>query len=328
MRGVSPSITVCRGIDPVAAKPLVRIRTKDSRAVWVAAAAIGVGVLGLLVRERLQARRLERAVHRRLRLGPQGIVAGAEPLWLPASSTHAVLVLHGFGDTPQSVRELAESLHASGYTVDVPLLPGHGRTLVEFGGARAEHWVAFVRERVAQLRAHYPHVSLVGLSMGAALCSIVAAEREDLDALVLLAPYLSVPERVQRMAPLLRIYDQVAPFRLSAAPIPSIQDPIARARGLGFGVVSGRLLRELSTITRLAQAALPRVDIPTLYLASRHDSRVPTGDAARNWRLVTAPIRALRWLDSSGHIMTVDYQKHTVFEEVEDWVARFSGVPA
>lgn len=320
-------MTPCRGIDRVAPKPPVRIRTERSRAVWLAAAAIGVGVLGLLVRERLQARRLERAVHRRLRLGPQGIVAGAEPLWLPASATHAVLVLHGFGDTPQSVRELAESLHASGYTVDVPLLPGHGRTLVEFGGARAEHWVAFVRERVARLRAHYPHVSLVGLSMGAALCSIVAAERDDLDALVLLAPYLSVPEPVQRMAPLLRISDQVAPFRLSAAPIPSIRDPIARARGLGFGVVSGRLLRELGEVTRLAQAALPTVDIPTLYLASRNDSRVPTDDAERNWSLVTVPIRALRWLDGSGHIVTVDYEKHTVFEEVEDWVGRFSGVP-
>ena len=292
-----------------------------------AAAALGVGVLGLLLRERVRARRLERLVHARLRLGPHGVVAGAEPLALPGSATHAVLVLHGFGDTPQSVRELAESLHDAGYTVEAPLLPGHGRTLVEFGAARAVDWLSFVRERVEALRRTHAHVSLIGLSMGAALCSIVAAEFDDLDALVLLAPYLSMPDAVRRLTPLLRASGPIARFRSSVVEVPSIKDPVARARGLGFGVVSGRLLTELYAVTRLAQEALPRVTVPTLYIASRHDSRVPTADAARNWGLVRAPDRAIRWLDGSGHIITVDYEKHTVFEEVEEWLAQFGGGP-
>lgn len=308
---------------------LVRVpaRGDDRGLVWAAAAAIGLGVLGVLVRERVRARRLEQSVHARLRLGPQGIVAGAEPVTLRGSDTHAVLVLHGFGDTPQSVRELAESLHDSGYTVDVPLLPGHGRTLVEFGEARATDWVDFVRARVARLRARHAHVSLVGLSMGAALCSIVAAERDDVDALVLLAPYLSMPEPVRRLTPLLRASGPIARFRSSAVEVPSIKDPVARARGLGFGVVSGRLLQELQEVTRQARAALPNVTVPTLYLASRNDSRVPAEDAARNWGLVHAPDRAIRWLDGSGHIVTVDYEKHSVFEEVEQWLERHGGVP-
>lgn len=302
-------------------------RDDERRLVWLAAAAVGLGVLGVLVRERVRARRLERSVETRLRLGPQGIVAGAEPVALRGSATHAVLVLHGFGDTPQSVRELAESLHDSGYTVDVPLLPGHGRTLAEFGRARAEDWVDFVRERVARLRARHAHVSLVGLSMGAALCSIVAAERDDLDALVLLAPYLSMPGPVRRLTPLLRAAGPIAPFRSSVVETPSIKDPVARARGLGFGVVSGRLLAELHAVTQRAQAALPTVTVPTLYIASRNDSRVPVEDAARNWGLVRAPDRAIRWLDGSGHIVTVDYEKHSVFEEVEQWLERHGGVP-
>lgn len=288
------------------------------------AAVVGVGVLALLVRSRLKARALERAVWSRLRLGPSGVVVGAEPETLLASRTHAVLVLHGFGDTPQSVRELGHHLHAAGYSVELPLLPGHGRTLTEFGLARAHDWIGFVRDQVARLRRQYAHVSVVGLSMGAALSTIVVAERDDLDALVLLSPYLCMPDRVRRLAPLLRVSGPLAPFRRSTVKVPSILNPVARAEGLGFGVVSGRLLAELHAVTEIAQQALPDLTVPTLYVAVRRDNRVPAEAAARNWHRLGAPVRALRWLEESGHISTVDYEKTTVFAEVLAWLRRHS----
>ncbi|MDV7400325.1 hypothetical protein RZS08_53415, partial [Arthrospira platensis SPKY1] len=98
-----------------------------------------------------------------------------------------------------------------------------------------------------------------------------------------------MPPGVRRIAPLLRVSGPLAPFRSSTTERPSIKDPIARARGLGFGVVSGRLLGELHEVTRIAQEALPTLSVPTLYIASRHDNRVPTADAERNWGLVGAP---------------------------------------
>ena len=38
-------------------------------------------------------------------------------------------MLHGFTGNPQSMRPLAEALAAAGYTVDLPLLPGHGTAI-------------------------------------------------------------------------------------------------------------------------------------------------------------------------------------------------------
>ncbi len=282
----------------------------------------------LLARDRARARRLERELADRLRLGPSGIVEGAEPESLTGSTSHAVLVLHGFGDTPQSVRALAHHLHGEGWTVEVPLLPGHGRTLVEFGRARATDWIGFVRDQVDRLRRTHAHVSLVGLSMGAALCAIVAAEHDDLDALVLLSPYLSMPSNIRRLAPLLRLSGPLAPFRRSAGRLASILDPSAQPASRGMGVVSGRLLAELHEVTLIAQEALPEVDTPTLYLASRQDSRVPTAAAVSNWHRLRAPERAFRWMERSGHIMTVDYEKEAVFREVASWLAAHAGRPA
>lgn len=286
-------------------------------------ASVAIGIVGMLWRDRARARRLERDISVRLPRGPDGIVIGAEPETLLGSPTHAVLVVHGFGDTPQSVRELAHYLHARGFTVEVPLLPGHGRSLTEFGLARSHDWIGNIRDQVARLRRTYAHVSLVGLSMGAALCAIVAAERDDLDALVMLSPYLNMPAHVRRISRLLKISGPLAPFRKSAGRTASILNPAAQPASRGIGAVSGRLLAELHDVTVVAQEALPYIETPTLYLASRQDSRVPQDDARAGWQAIRAPERSFRWMEHSGHIMTVDYEKQIVFRDVASWLERF-----
>ena len=69
----------------------------------------------------------------RLTVGNDGIVLGAGAIAHDAVTDRAVLLLHGFGDTPQTLHYVADALFAAGYTVRAPLLPGHGRTLAEFG---------------------------------------------------------------------------------------------------------------------------------------------------------------------------------------------------
>ncbi len=303
-----------------------RSRGTDRLAVSIAA-SVAVGIVALLVRENVRARRLEREIARRLPLGPNGIVQGAEPETLLGSKSHAVMVLHGFGDTPQSVRELAHTLHDKGWTVEVPLLPGHGRSMAEFGLGRAHDWIGYTRDQVARLRRSYEHVSLVGLSMGAALCAIVAAERDDLNSLVMLSPYLSIPDRIRRFSPLLRLSGPLAPFRRSTGRTMSIFDPDARPATLGIGVISGHLLDELQDVTLIARESVPDILVPTLYMAARNDSRVPLNDTLRNWRQLQSRDRRFRLLERSGHIMTVDYEKDIVFQETADWLAKHAGDP-
>ena len=107
-----------------------------SRPLLTAGAVIAAGV-AVAVCRRLIRRSFERDHARRFTLSPEGIVHGAEPITLDASPTHAVLVLHGFNDTPQSMSLFAAGLHDAGWTVRVPLLPGHGSTLTAMAAGRA-----------------------------------------------------------------------------------------------------------------------------------------------------------------------------------------------
>ena len=101
--------------------------------------AVGAGVAVLRLRA---ARRTERAYADARPPGVDGVVPGAEGFTLEGSTGRALLMLHGFGDTPQTLRYLGGRLHAAGFTVRAPLLPGHGRGLRDFAAASAEDYAS------------------------------------------------------------------------------------------------------------------------------------------------------------------------------------------
>src|SRR5215208_2111688 len=125
------------------------------------------------------------------------ILAGAETIDLQEEGSHGVLLLHGFGDTPQTLSMLARKLVESGYSVYAPLLPGHGRTMAAFRKSRADEWLAAARQAFREMRERHVNLSVVGLSMGGALAVLIAAGAQNISALALIAPYLGMPRQVR-----------------------------------------------------------------------------------------------------------------------------------
>lgn len=263
--------------------------------------------------------RVERAVAARLRTGPDGIVDGAHPIECPGADDRAVLMLHGFGDTPQTFAYLAAHLHAQGWAVRAPLLPGHGRTLRSFRLSRADDWIACARAELAATRARYPMVALAGLSMGGALATILAAEEPDLVAVVLLAPYLSMPARMQRIARAHRAFGALTVYFRGRGE-QSIRDPTEMARSLAYGFTTPRLLHELALVVEWARASAPAVMAPTLMIQSRQDGRISPEAAQQTFALFDAPERRLVWTEGNGHIITVDHGRQRVLDLVSDWL--------
>lgn len=266
------------------------------------------------------ARRAEARVAARLPVGADGVIAGASPIRLgDATAERGALLLHGFGDTPQSLALLATTLHGRGWSVSVPLLPGHGRTLREFAGSRAEAWLETARTEMDALRMSHHRVALVGLSMGGALATILAAESPNLAALALLAPYFEVPRGLRWSLAAELVVTAIYPY-LASADARSIKDPAELARSLGYGAATPRLVRELRSIADQARQALPSVRAPTLYVQSRGDNRIASDVAERAYAALGAPQKELVWLQQSGHVITVDYDRELVARLVSDWL--------
>ncbi len=249
-----------------------------------------------------------------------GTIPGAEDINMQEGNSHGVLLLHGFGDTPQTLRLLAGELHAAGYDVVGPLLPGHGRNVESFMRSRRSDWLACARVELARMRATHESVAIAGLSMGGAIAAILASETPDTPALVLMAPYLDMTPKVKIAAATQWIWSSAAGARQSRSPN-SILDPNERAKSLGYGgVYSGRLLYELWRLGVQARHKLGQVKSPTLLIQSRTDPRVASTVAESAFAAIGAEEKKLVWVEGAGHVITVDYGREKVFEEVKTWI--------
>ena len=266
-------------------------------------------------------RRIERGVAARLGpLGAGGVVAGAEPIALTAGP-RAALLLHGFGDTPESLGALARDLHARGWTVRVPLLPGHGRTVRAFEASSATAWVAAAEAAFVEVAALGGPVALVGQSMGAALAVRLAARHAEAPAVVLLAPLLSLSRALEQGARWWWLVALVRPL-MPSADERSILDPEARARSLGYGVLPVRLVPQLVSLVRAARADLPWVRQPVRVVQSREDNRItPAGTEAALRSLGSGDLDVC-WRNGAGHVVSVDFGHEEVWALVADWLER------
>jgi carboxylesterase len=279
-------------------------------------------VIALAAARHLVVRRAEHDVTARLPVGPDGIIPGAQSIAIdPPGARSGVLLLHGFGDTPQSLRYLAEDLGGRGYAVRAPLLPGHGRTIRAFARSRSGEWLGAARAARDALQGRCDQVAIVGQSMGGAVAVMLAAERPPA-ALILLAPYLAPSPGVRRLARWGEVATLLAPYVGSRSGERSIHDPAERARTLGYGLATPRLLAELARLAARAESALGEVRSPTLVIQSRDDHRVAAEVAERAIRSLAARHTRLEWVEGCGHVLTVDRERDRVFALVRDWLSR------
>ncbi|MFI5256038.1 MAG: alpha/beta hydrolase [Gemmatimonadales bacterium] len=265
-------------------------------------------------------RRIERVYRGETSRDANGVVVGAASFTLAGSNGSAILLLHGSGDTPQTLRFVAERLNAAGYTVHAPLLPGHGRSPRDFARVSAASYLTAARHALDTLRSQSAWIGVGGLSMGGALATQLAAESHDVRALVLLAPYFIPPPVVTwaaRTAPLWAIVQPHLPARGEL----SVHDPVARDASYAYGIFPPRALRALVATAALGRAALSRVTVPTLVINSREDNRIPMAVATRSLAVLHAPSER-HWVSGCGHVITVDYCKETVAELILTFLAR------
>jgi carboxylesterase len=286
-----------------------------------------VGAAAYVYRE-LRGRAVERAFEAKVqgRRNVQGVVAGAEGFTLKGNDDRAIVLLHGYNDSPQAMRSPAEALHAEGWTVYVPLLPGHGRSLQAFAASTAEDWISAGRGAVREAMTRHARVAVGGLSMGGAIATIVAAEQSEVLAAVLFAPFLVHSRRLGVYAAVWPLMSLFTRYLTGGNPVRSLRDPNARAAIIAYGCSTPRLMHEIQMVVRAARAALPAVRQPVWIAQSSDDYRIPATEAQAAFDLLGSPDKHLHWTTGNGHVITMDYGHEELSAEAVRWIA--SRVPA
>ena len=280
-------------------------------------------VVGIALNQRRSASELEAEYASRYPTGADGVVAGAEGFALEGTSGRRLLMLHGSGDSPQSLRYLAERLSEAGYAVHVPLLPGHGRSPRAFSTATASDYHVAALAALSELTASEGWIAVVGLSMGGALAARLCVESARVQALVLLAPYFTPPSGVRVAHALSWLWSPLVPY-VRGGGEESVHDPVARGASRAYGSFSAGALSALVDTAAGGRWAAPQLRLPTLVINSDNDNRIPRSLAQVAVNMFTVPVEA-HWLDGCGHVITVDYCKDTVVDLVLAFLARHAG---
>jgi carboxylesterase len=259
----------------------------------------------------------------RFQVDRDGVAEGAQGFRLEGTNGRSLLLLHGSGDTPQSLRYLAERLHAAGYTVLAPLLPGHGRSPRAFATATADDYHRAAKEALAALHASSSWVGLIGLSMGGAIAARLAVEDSGARVLVLLAPYLVPPADVRLVRATAPVWGFPAPY-LRGRGEASVHDREADSKSRAYGTFSPGALTALARTAHEGLRALPAVTQPTLVINSEQDNRIPRKLAQSALEKIRAPMEQ-HWVSGCGHVITVDYCKDAVADLVVAFLARHAG---
>src|SRR3954451_1574560 len=105
---------------------------------------------------------------------------GAQAFSAAGTNGHGVLVCHGFTGNPQSMRGLAEAFAGAGFSVELPLWPGHGTSIDDMLTTSWDDWSAAADSAFAELATRCGKVVVAGLSMGGTLATWLAAAHPEI----------------------------------------------------------------------------------------------------------------------------------------------------
>jgi carboxylesterase len=245
------------------------------------------------------------------------IIPGCEP-WAAPGGPHGALVLHGFTGNPQSLRGLAEALHAAGFAVELPLLPGHGTSVDDLIDTRWADWSAAAESAYGGLAATVDRVVVAGLSMGASLTLWLATRHPEIAGIVCVNPAVEVgAEMVDGIRQMLDGgVDRIPAIGGDVA------DPAARERA--YDATPLRPLLSLADAAAETVDDLAKVGCPVLLMTSPQDHVVDPHNSDIVAEGVSGPVERVT-LERSYHVATLDYDKDLIFERAVEFARRVVG---
>lgn len=106
-----------------------------------------------------------------------------QPVEITGKNKIGILLIHGFEGSPFEMKELGDYLYSLGYTISIPLLPGHGTSAEDLVKTDFSDWYFHIEKEYIKLKLNCHHIYAIGISLGG-LLALKLAERHELNALI------------------------------------------------------------------------------------------------------------------------------------------------
>ena len=219
-----------------------------------------------------------------------------------------VLLVHGFTGSPAAMHPWAQYLNQLGYTVRVPVLPGHCTKPEDLNEVKWEEWPAKVEAELTELLKTCKKVFICGLSMGGGTTLNVATRWSNkLAGIILVNPMIHVAFIGPEVAFFLSRFQKLRK---------SVGDDIKRpvVTEWGYDALPTRGVYQLLKMLKYTRARLHDVSVPMQLFHSVDDHTLPVSNTEIIMKGVGSRIKQRIELTNSYHVATLDYDAEIIFE--------------
>jgi carboxylesterase len=229
------------------------------------------------------------------------------------------LLVHGFSGSPPEMRPMGEFLAAKGLTVLGVRLAGHGTSPEDMATTTWRDWVASAEAGLWEVKARCEQVFVAGLSMGG-LITLHLATHHPVAGIVVMATPPYIADWRFRFVPLAKHF-----LRWVVPGIESdLTDPEAEKRLFSYKRLPVHCIASLGELIRLVRQELPQVKVPALIMQGEKDHHIPTDSAQIVFEELGTAQKEIVWWPNSGHCITVDSERETVWARAYEFIARHS----
>jgi len=239
---------------------------------------------------------------------PEGLLADWFAQGSGANKEVGILLVHGFTGSPASMRPWAEYLNQRGYTVKVPLLPGHGTTPHDLNLVKWQEWPAKVESDLQELLRTCRKVFICGLSMGGGTTLNIATRySRELAGIILVNPMIHVKFVPHQLAWAISRFQKMRD---------SVGDDIKRPgiTEYGYDALPSVGVYQLLKMLHYTRKRLHDVTAPMLLFHSVDDHTLPVTNTEIVMKGVGSRQKQRIELVNSYHVATLDYDQEVIFE--------------
>ncbi len=250
---------------------------------------------------------------------PTGLLQSFAAQGNGANEKIGIILVHGFTGSPASMRPWAEFLNGRGYTVRVPLLPGHGTKPEDLNKVKWQEWSVCVESALDELSQKCDVIFMCGLSMGGGTTLYVTQKHQSrIRGIILVNPMIHLPFV---SVPLAWGVSRIVKMRKAVSG--DIKRPGISEWGYDATPLVG--IHELLKMLKITRQKLGEITLPVQLFHSVDDHTLPVSNTEIVMKGISSTNKNRIELTNSYHVATLDYDADLIFQNSLTFIEGLAG---
>lgn len=254
-------------------------------------------------------------------------------------------LIHGLTGTPKEVGSLAVRFNNKGYSVAVPLMESHNKSISVLKRAKWQELYSSIRKEFLKHESSYQNIFVAGLSFGALLALLLAHEfPKKIKAINCFSPTLFfdgwanpksrvfLPFAYKTPFKYYFYFKEEYPYGIKNERLRSKVQEFYKSAGLfdyskvhlyGYPVIPVSCMYQNHLLAKYVMSLLDKINVPVQLLAAKQDDVTSPKNSNYIYEHIASQDKEIAFFEDSYHIITADQERDKVAEKAISFFEKY-----